>query len=211
MPRFTRVLAHISDETFIATILDAASAQDAADSMGVTTRTLRHDLAHRGLPGFIQLRAQHGIKSVAPTPWTGAMIDQLKALHREGKSAALIGAEMGLTKNAVIGKASRIGIKLGAPTTRKEGAPRRQRSKKIPYAGSPDMAPIKRHVPRKAGEPSVMPSRSKQEAARRASAADREADRALIEQAIAEGRITRCAPGHAWNTNLKARVMGIEL
>jgi GcrA cell cycle regulator len=46
--------------------------------------------------------------------WTADAVEDLKRLALEGKSASHIAAELGVgSRNAVIGKASRIGIKLG--------------------------------------------------------------------------------------------------
>lgn len=45
--------------------------------------------------------------------WTEARVDELKQLWADGFSASLIAAEMGgLTRNAVIGKANRIGLRV---------------------------------------------------------------------------------------------------
>jgi GcrA cell cycle regulator len=61
--------------------------------------------------------------------WTAEAVEDLKKLALEGKSASHISAALGVgSRNAVIGKASRIGIKLGGgergPGTRKPGAGR---------------------------------------------------------------------------------------
>jgi GcrA cell cycle regulator len=46
-------------------------------------------------------------------PWTAEAVEDLKRLALEGKSASAIAAMLGVgSRNAVIGKASRIGIKL---------------------------------------------------------------------------------------------------
>jgi GcrA cell cycle regulator len=46
-------------------------------------------------------------------PWTAEAVEDLKKLALEGKSASAIAAMLGVrSRNAVIGKASRIGIKL---------------------------------------------------------------------------------------------------
>ncbi len=58
--------------------------------------------------------------------WTAEAVEDLKKLALEGKSASHIAAALGVgSRNAVIGKASRIGIKLGgggAPGARKARA-----------------------------------------------------------------------------------------
>lgn len=42
--------------------------------------------------------------------WEETRIDRLKKFWKEGKSAAAIAAEFGITKNAVIGKLNRLGL-----------------------------------------------------------------------------------------------------
>jgi GcrA cell cycle regulator len=63
--------------------------------------------------------------------WTAEAIEDLKKLALEGKSASHISAALGVgSRNAVIGKASRIGIKLnggGGASVRGNGAPRAAR------------------------------------------------------------------------------------
>jgi GcrA cell cycle regulator len=61
--------------------------------------------------------------------WTAEAVEDLKKLALEGKSASHISAALGVgSRNAVIGKASRIGIKLsgggGAASVRGKGSPR---------------------------------------------------------------------------------------
>lgn len=54
-----------------------------------------------------------GKKNTTPdTPWTAKRLDQLKALWKEDLPASAIAARLGggLTRNAVIGKARRIGL-----------------------------------------------------------------------------------------------------
>jgi GcrA cell cycle regulator len=63
--------------------------------------------------------------------WTAEAVEDLKKLALEGKSASHISAALGVgSRNAVIGKASRIGIKLGGgergPGTRNPGVGRPQ-------------------------------------------------------------------------------------
>ena len=62
-------------------------------------------------------------------PWTAEAIEDLKRLALAGKSASHIAAELGVgSRNAVIGKASRIGIKLmggGGRATASGAAPAR--------------------------------------------------------------------------------------
>jgi GcrA cell cycle regulator len=68
--------------------------------------------------------------------WTAEAVEDLKKLALQGKSASHISAALGVgSRNAVIGKASRIGIKLsgggGAPA-RGKGAPRTARPQWAP-------------------------------------------------------------------------------
>src|ERR1700733_2252777 len=63
--------------------------------------------------------------------WTAAAVEDLKKLALQGKSASHIAAALGVaSRNAVIGKASRMGVKLGGggrgPGTRKALAGRPQ-------------------------------------------------------------------------------------
>src|SRR4051794_18216880 len=48
--------------------------------------------------------------AAAGTNWSAAMVDRLKVLWREGASAKAIGAEFGISRNAVIGKVHRLGL-----------------------------------------------------------------------------------------------------
>ncbi len=60
--------------------------------------------------------------------WTAEAIDDLKKLALEGKSASAIAAALGVgSRNAVIGKASRMGVKLsgGGPRSSRGKAPAR--------------------------------------------------------------------------------------
>ena len=63
--------------------------------------------------------------------WTAEAVEDLKRLALQGKSASHISAALGVgSRNAVIGKASRIGIKLnggGGASVRGKGTPRAAR------------------------------------------------------------------------------------
>ena len=65
--------------------------------------------------------------------WTAEAVEDLKKLAHEGKSASHISAALGVgSRNAVIGKASRIGIKLnggGGASVRGKGSTRAARPK----------------------------------------------------------------------------------
>ena len=62
--------------------------------------------------------------------WTEEQIDQLKELWSEGLSTSEIGRKLGVTKNAVVGKAHRLGLPpRPSPIKRATGAKRPTRSK----------------------------------------------------------------------------------
>lgn len=64
--------------------------------------------------------------------WTSNAIDQLRALWAEGLSTAEIGRRMGVTKNAIVGKAHRLDLPARPSPIRKEtlgGIPAAPRSK----------------------------------------------------------------------------------
>jgi hypothetical protein len=68
--------------------------------------------------------------------WTAEAVEDLKKLALQGKSASHISAALGVgSRNAVIGKASRIGIKLsggGGASGRGKGPPRAARLQLAP-------------------------------------------------------------------------------
>jgi GcrA cell cycle regulator len=86
--------------------------------------------------------------------WTAEAVEDLKKLALEGKSASHISAALGVgSRNAVIGKASRIGIKLngGGPASVRRKAPASARRSQ--WAAIP-------HLPgaaARAGDPRVIP------------------------------------------------------
>ena len=66
--------------------------------------------------------------------WTSGAIDQLRALWAEGLSTAEIGRRMGVTKNAIVGKAHRLDLPARPSPIRKEalgGAPAAPRRKPV--------------------------------------------------------------------------------
>ena len=78
--------------------------------------------------------------------WTDEAVETLRQLAREGLSASGIAAALGAeSRNAVIGKANRIGVKLGGGPASASGAPRtaRPRSEK-PAPAPPDDEPVSR-------------------------------------------------------------------
>src|SRR5260370_13137419 len=101
--------------------------------------------------------------------WTDQRTELLKTLWAEGLSSSQIGGELGLTRNAVIGKVHRLGlsgrIKSAAPPPREpkrgrshvshyNGGPKPQRTDVTPFKGPSDLsvethapAPIKNIIP----------------------------------------------------------------
>jgi GcrA cell cycle regulator len=56
--------------------------------------------------------------------WTAEAIERLKALWAEGHSTAEIGRRMGISKNAVVGKAHRLNLPARPSPIRRDAAPR---------------------------------------------------------------------------------------
>jgi GcrA cell cycle regulator len=82
------------------------------------------------------LKAGTASRSSDMSPWTPERIEKLKKLQRDGLSCSVIAARLGcgLTRNAVIGKLSRLGLSRGIPpTVRKKITPRR------PHPGNPSI------------------------------------------------------------------------
>lgn len=66
-------------------------------------------------------------------PWTEQNVERLKILVREGKTGSQIGKELGCTRNAVIGKIYRLGLK-GPPQKPKQRASKLHPNRKYkPY------------------------------------------------------------------------------
>lgn len=74
------------------------------------------------------------------SPWTELLVSKLTAMHADGLSYAQIGAELKISRNAAIGKASRLGL----PPREKKGRPRIARA-----------YPKHRRTPRVKWQPSV--------------------------------------------------------
>src|SRR5271166_5015984 len=77
--------------------------------------------------------------------WTDEAVETLRKLAREGLSASGIAAALGAeSRNAVIGKASRIGVKLGGGGAGAPGAPRAARpAGRKPAPASPHDQPVR--------------------------------------------------------------------
>jgi GcrA cell cycle regulator len=100
-------------------------------------------------------------------PWTAEAVEDLKRLALEGRSASVIAAALGVaSRNAVIGKANRIGIKLNGDGRAR--APRKARAHRSQWAAVPDLPG--------AGHPAVLASDRR--AIPRSQAGDREERRA---------------------------------
>lgn len=72
--------------------------------------------------------------------WTAEAIERLRALWAEGHSTAEIGRRMGISKNAVVGKAHRLNLPARPSPIRREAvgaAPRPQIARPVRPAGIP--------------------------------------------------------------------------
>lgn len=79
------------------------------------------------LAGDTERDAEAGrrVTTSAPnSPWTPERVEQLVALNAEGYSSSVIGAYLGLSRNAVIGRIHRMGIGRGKPVIVKAREPR---------------------------------------------------------------------------------------
>jgi len=74
--------------------------------------------------------------------WNDDTIDRLRALWAEGLSTAEIGRRMGVSKNAVVGKAHRLNLTARPSPIRRDGekAPRRRQPKRVHGATLPALA-----------------------------------------------------------------------
>ena len=80
------------------------------------------------------------------TDWHTAAIDRLKRLWAEGFSTAEIGRRLGMTKNAVIGKAHRLKLPPRSSPIRGQTADT-QRAPKPKRVSEPTLASLRVHVP----------------------------------------------------------------
>ena len=74
--------------------------------------------------------------------WTAEAIERLKALWAEGHSTAEIGRRMGISKNAVVGKAHRLNLPALPSPIRRDAVPR-----PAPVPRAPRPMPVARQVP----------------------------------------------------------------
>lgn len=90
--------------------------------------------------------------------WTEEAIAQLRVLWLEGHSTAEIGRRMGITKNAVVGKAHRLVLSSRPSPIRREGAaaaPRRPARVPTPPVGDRRLADTQPTAPRPQAAPSA--------------------------------------------------------
>jgi GcrA cell cycle regulator len=73
--------------------------------------------------------------------WSAEAIDRLKALWAEGHSTAEIGRRMGISKNAVVGKAHRLNLSARPSPIRREAGGDRPAQPSAPRAPRPAAAP----------------------------------------------------------------------
>jgi GcrA cell cycle regulator len=78
------------------------------------------------------IRTPKSITTSSPT-WTAQRIEQLRSCVAAGMTCSEIGAEIGVTRNAVIGKIHRLGLSSGRPA----GAPARASTSCPPRARHP--------------------------------------------------------------------------
>jgi len=85
--------------------------------------------------------------------WTDERIDQLTELWGAGQSATQIGKVLGMSKNAVIGKAHRLKLPARPSPIRKEGSATRPKPRAVPRlrptpAPAPEPTPVPAATPR---------------------------------------------------------------
>ena len=95
--------------------------------------------------------------------WTAKSIDQLRALWAEGHSTAEIGRRMGVTKNAIVGKAHRLDLPARPSPIRKVeaagGAPMPRRKPAAVREAAPAVAAAAvRAVPQASPQPAPRPA-----------------------------------------------------
>ncbi len=87
--------------------------------------------------------------------WTTEAIERLKALWAEGHSTAEIGRRMGISKNAVVGKAHRLNLSARPSPIRRDATPR---PAPVPRAPRPVPAPMQRLVQPQVMRPAAPPA-----------------------------------------------------
>lgn len=79
--------------------------------------------------------------------WTDAAIAQLQSLWDAGHSTAEIGRRMGITKNAVVGKAHRLNLPPRPSPIRREPGPAPARVERRRATARPGFTPLRRPAP----------------------------------------------------------------
>ena len=90
--------------------------------------------------------------------WSAEAIERLRALWAEGHSTAEIGRRMGISKNAVVGKAHRLNLPARPSPIRREAAPRPAMPRAAaprPAAAVPAPRPVAPPVAARPAAPSV--------------------------------------------------------
>jgi GcrA cell cycle regulator len=87
--------------------------------------------------------------------WTTEAIERLKALWAEGHSTAEIGRRMGISKNAVVGKAHRLNLSARPSPIRRDATPR---PAPVPRAPRPVPTPMQRLVQPPVMRPAAPPA-----------------------------------------------------
>lgn len=194
-------------------IATGKSASIIAGELGITKNSVIGKCHRLGIStGVPSIRKAPG---TVASKWSPEILARLHELVAAGNSAAIIADELGFSRHAIIGKCNRLGITTRDPAYNPTRRPARQREhRRANYAGSPkdygaayrdeDLS-IHRHFGGP-NRPYIVPSRRKQEAARAHAKASAAEDRAMIDAAIAEGRVTKCPPGHAFGWDGDAMV-----
>jgi len=90
---------------------DGETTQAIADHLGKTYDAVASRVSSMGLPRVPRRKAPQPAASQDPGFWTWALTERVKAMWADGKSAGVIAREIGTSRNAVIGKLHRLGLK----------------------------------------------------------------------------------------------------
>lgn len=90
---------------------DGETLQAIADHLGKTYDAVASRVSSMGLPRVPRRKAEVPAASQDPGFWTWALTESVKAMWAEGKSAGVIAREIKTSRNAVIGKLHRLGLK----------------------------------------------------------------------------------------------------
>jgi GcrA cell cycle regulator len=86
--------------------------------------------------------------------WDDDAIQKIRTLWAEGHSTAEIGRRMGVSKNAIVGKAHRLVLPPRPSPIRRDGAPRPQKRAPMPRVSGPTLPPMVNPVGNQVGNPS---------------------------------------------------------